>query len=60
MHWKILPIRSIARWPAVCLDVTDAVWKLLVAPGQLVKSGATLIAIESMKMEVALTVPAEV
>jgi len=41
----------------ICSDVTGTVWKLLIAPGQSVKSGETLIVIESMKMEVALTAP---
>lgn len=42
---------------AVCSDVTGTVWKLLVTPGQKVKSGDVLVVIESMKMEVALTAP---
>ncbi|MCC7135929.1 MAG: urea carboxylase [Nitrosomonas sp.] len=44
---------------AVCSDVTGTIWKLLVASGQPVKSGETLIVIESMKMEIALTAPVD-
>ncbi len=44
---------------AICSDVTGTVWKVLVAPEQSVKSGETLIMIESMKMEIALTAPVD-
>ena len=33
-------------------DLSGTVWKILVAPGQKVSEGDTLILIESMKMEV--------
>ncbi len=33
-------------------EITGTVWKLLTAPGDKVKSGDTLILIESMKMEI--------
>jgi acetyl-CoA carboxylase biotin carboxyl carrier protein len=33
-------------------DVSGTVWKIEVAPGQLVAEGETLVLIESMKMEI--------
>ena len=33
-------------------EITGTVWKIKVKPGDIVESGATLVLIESMKMEI--------
>ena len=38
--------------------VTGGVWKLLVAPGQVVAAGDTLLVVESMKTEFPVVAPA--
>ncbi|CAG2136777.1 Carbamoyl-phosphate synthase large chain [Cupriavidus yeoncheonensis] len=42
---------------AVCSAVPGSVWKLLVEAGSHVKAGDTLVVVESMKMEFAVTAP---
>lgn len=42
----------------VTSEVSGTVWKIEVAPGATVSAGDTLLIIESMKMEIAVTAPA--
>lgn len=42
----------------VLADVSGRIWKLESAPGQRVEQGATLLVIESMKMEIPAEAPA--
>ena len=42
---------------AVESPVPGSVWKVLVEPGSEVSAGETLIIVESMKMEIAVTAP---
>jgi len=41
----------------VSADMCGSVWKVLVEPGQYVEAGATLLVVEAMKMELAVTAP---
>ena len=42
---------------AVCADMNGNIWKVLVAPGDTVQAGQTLIIVEAMKMELAIVAP---
>lgn len=42
----------------VLAEVTGKVWKVLVAEGETVEEGQTLIIVESMKMEIPVDAPA--
>ncbi|MBJ2155052.1 MULTISPECIES: acetyl-CoA carboxylase biotin carboxyl carrier protein subunit [Variovorax] len=42
----------------VVADVSGRIWKLEVAEGQQVEEGATLLIVESMKMEIPVEAPA--
>ncbi|RXZ30998.1 urea carboxylase [Oxalobacteraceae bacterium CAVE-383] len=42
---------------AICTQVPGSVWKVLVAEGDVVAEGDTLLVVESMKMEFAVTAP---
>ncbi|MDF7661363.1 urea carboxylase [Erwiniaceae bacterium L1_54_6] len=42
---------------AVCADMNGNIWKVLVQPGDEVEAGQTLIIVEAMKMELAITAP---
>ncbi|MEI2418219.1 urea carboxylase [Orrella sp. JC864] len=44
---------------AVQADMCGSVWKVVVEPGQAVKAGDTLVVIEAMKMELAVTAPVD-
>lgn len=44
---------------AATAPVPGSVWKIAVEPGQTVKEGDTLIVVESMKMEIPVTAPAD-
>ena len=43
--------------PKVTAPVTGTVWKIQVAPGDLVEEGQTLVILESMKMEMPVEAP---
>jgi urea carboxylase len=53
------PERLPAGCMAVASPVSGSVWRIPSAQGQRVKAGDTLVLIESMKMEVAVTAPAD-
>lgn len=57
------PASQAETWPidATVLDspVSGSVWKLLTAVGQQVKSGETLLILDSMKMEIAIDAPCD-
>lgn len=42
---------------AVSADMNGNIWKVLVTPGEVVEAGQTLIIVEAMKMELAITAP---
>lgn len=42
---------------AVCADMNGNIWKVLVAAGDAVQAGQTLIIVEAMKMELAIVAP---
>ena len=43
----------------VCADLNGSIWKVLVEPGQAVKTGDKLVIVEAMKMELAVVAPVD-
>ena len=41
----------------VCADMNGNIWKVLVAPGDVVEEGQPLVIVEAMKMELAINAP---
>ena len=41
----------------VTADMNGNIWKVLVAPGEAVEAGQTLVIVEAMKMELAIHAP---
>ncbi|PKH22600.1 urea carboxylase [Enterobacterales bacterium CwR94] len=53
----VLPTEEEVAGQAVCADLNGSIWKILVQPGDRVETGQTLVVVEAMKMELAITAP---